>query len=512
MDFSAFQDIPGLFTPEMAGNVRTNAMLGAATGLLNASGYSSTPHSIFADIGKGAQGYLEGQKSGTDEALKQLQLYMAVKKQADQAAAYKQFLSSMPGLLGSNGAPPPAAPGPGPMPSGPLLAPSAPTAGPGLSSGTGSVLGGLPGFAPGETLRDPTPPAAPAPSAPSPATVQSMAPPVAPPPAVPGSVKDQSRVPPIPQRPDNPANGNFNKLLAIVANPDLAEGPRKAIEALMNKAIADGSLTEAQKDYTLYYNQARAGGDTPKTFEAWDIARRQAAASTNNIDLKGETAESKALGEGAGARANATITAAANASKGLVDLANREQLLKNLETGKVAPAKYTMAAWAKSIGVPDGTLEGLGFDPKAVGDTQALRALTAKAIIGQIGAGGFPANNFSDADRKFLEGTIPQLGSDPRANKIIIEVGRRSYQRDIEKAQAWNAFRKDPANKDKNGQVHYDEFELNWSDKVAKKDSFGDLQREAEDLIGSPGGDAGQAPVKVPTTRFKFNPATGKIE
>jgi hypothetical protein len=110
-------------------------------------------------------------------------------------------------------------------------------------------------------------------------------------------------------------------------------------------------------------------------------------------------------------------------------------------------------------------------------------------VVGKIGSGAFPANNFSDADREFLLGTVQRLGNDPRANKIITETARRMAQLDIDRARAYQQFKANPANKSKG----FEDFELQWSDDIAKKDVFGDLRKQAEAIVGAPRNDIGGA-------------------
>ncbi|MGL4556470.1 MAG: hypothetical protein ACRCV5_03140, partial [Afipia sp.] len=54
---------------------------------------------------------------------------------------------------------------------------------------------------------------------------------------------------------------------------------------------------------------------------------------------------------------------------------------------------------------------------------------------------------------------------------------RRAAERDIEKARAWQSYRKaNPSNS-------YEDFELDFRDSVQRADIFGDMKREADDLL-----------------------------
>ncbi|KAA2234173.1 hypothetical protein [Salinarimonas soli] len=62
-------------------------------------------------------------------------------------------------------------------------------------------------------------------------------------------------------------------------------------------------------------------------------------------------------------------------------------------------------------------------------------------MVGQIGAGGFPANNFSDADRQFLIETVPALANSPGGNGMILEAMKRTETLKVENAKAYRHWR-----------------------------------------------------------------------
>jgi hypothetical protein len=200
------------------------------------------------------------------------------------------------------------------------------------------------------------------------------------------------------------------------------------------------------------------------------------------IDQRGESAEQAAIGKGAGARANETINAAKAAGQKLIDLNNMKALLANIQTGAVEPGRMTIAAWGKSLGLGEDALRSIGLKPEAVGDAQALEAMSRAVAMSHIGSGGIPANNFSEADRKFVISLVPGLARDPRANEIMNATAERQAMLAIQKNDEWLQFRHDPANKGKS----YDDFENAWTKKLAAQDIFGDLRRQAEAIIGRP--------------------------
>jgi len=267
---------------------------------------------------------------------------------------------------------------------------------------------------------------------------------------------------------------------ALIQNPWTRDIGTKIAVA---KMTAKPELSNDAKNYAL--------AQKDPAFRQFLLDNKRAGATAITTEIKGEQAEAKAIGEGAGKRVNATIDRAAMGASKLQQLGQLEARMKDIETGKLAPAKMTIGAWAKGLGMSDDALASLGIDPKMPGNAQAFNAISNRMMVDMIGAGGFPANNFSDADREFLLSTIPRLATEPGGNKLIIAAARRSAQLDIEKARALQEWRK--ANKNRSA----DDFEIEWAAEVAKRDVFGDLRKQAEN-IGSGGAPSAPA-VRVRT-------------
>lgn len=272
----------------------------------------------------------------------------------------------------------------------------------------------------------------------------------------------------------------FDALTASGTLQSLGEGERTLLSqdpALM-KAVAGTAITRkiAPEDKRTPDEKNYERSLIDPAYKAHLLDMKRAGATAITTDMRGENAEAKGIGEGAAKRANDTLDRARTATTTLQRVASLSERLDALNTGKLAPAKANMGAWAKSLGVSDEALTALGIDPKMPGNAQALTALTNRMMVDMIGAGGFPANNFSDADREFLVSTLPRLANEPRANKILVETTRRLAQLDIAKAKALQDFRRT------NKGASVDDFELSWATNVARKDMLGDLRSEAEQL------------------------------
>lgn len=266
------------------------------------------------------------------------------------------------------------------------------------------------------------------------------------------------------------------QLLQAVSNPNLPAGQKEVAKTLLTRALDDAKTPER----ISFLNKLKEESGYQGTILDLERELRSAGKTDVKIDQRAETAESKAAGEGAGKRRSEMFASAGAAGKTLTNLSRMESLLGQVSQGKIEPARMTISAWAKSLGLNDDVASSLGLDPKGVGSAQALQSLVNESVIGKIGSGGFPANNFSDADRTFITQIFPTLGDDPRANRIRVEAAKRMAQLDIQRAKDYQAWRSDPANKGRG----FEDFEVFHADKVAKQDIFGDLRREAEKITG----------------------------
>lgn len=66
--------------------------------------------------------------------------------------------------------------------------------------------------------------------------------------------------------------------------------------------------------------------------------------------------------------------------------------------GSYSDGRMNISARAKSFGVNDDFAKSIGLDPKKVGDAQAVQSLVNELVVGKIGAGGFPSNNFRSGE------------------------------------------------------------------------------------------------------------------
>ncbi|CEG08716.1 hypothetical protein BN961_02134 [Afipia felis] len=264
------------------------------------------------------------------------------------------------------------------------------------------------------------------------------------------------------------------QLIGAMANPNLPAAQKDIAKQMLASELDQSKMPDAVKQYVFAKSQDPSIG----SFTDWTRGNKAAGKTEVNIDQKAETGEAMEAGKAAGKRRAEMFDAAGSATKTLTNLSRMETLLNQVQQGKIQPVRMNISAWAKSFGLNDDVARSIGLDPAGAGSAQALQSLINESVVGKIGKGGFPANNFSDADREFITKIFPSLGDDPQANKIRIEGARRMAQLDIERAKDFQKFKSDPENKGKG----FEDFELQWADKVAKRDVFGDLSKKAEAL------------------------------
>jgi len=230
----------------------------------------------------------------------------------------------------------------------------------------------------------------------------------------------------------------------------------------------------------------------PKNAEYWQGVTSKAIggsgvtvnATANAEAPKLQTAEEQELGKGRGVRATALETAGAAAPEQLAKLNLLGNLLNKATTGKLGPAEATVAGWAQAFGIDPARV---GLNPNQSITSDSAQKIINELVTGSIGKGGFPANNFSDADREFLIKMFPSIANRPEANAIALETMKRIEQRKMEAAAAWRAYQR--KQKAENKSASFGEFEADYAESVQNKPMFADVQAMIEKLDKAGNGD-----------------------
>lgn len=161
------------------------------------------------------------------------------------------------------------------------------------------------------------------------------------------------------------------------------------------------------------------------------------------------------------------------------------ELLDKFDTGSLTPIGASISGVANSLGI--------SLD-KNLPVKQAFEAIANKLVMSQIGAGGIPANNFSDADRAFLERTMPGLSKTKEGNRMLIEYAKKVQKRVIETANMADAYYKS----------HGGKFDPGFDAEISQFAT-------EHPLFGGSAIPTSSAPASAPM-RLKYNPATGRLE
>jgi hypothetical protein len=192
-----------------------------------------------------------------------------------------------------------------------------------------------------------------------------------------------------------------------------------------------------------------AAGLRPGTPEfqarALAIAERRGLQPTTNVNVDnrppaGETRFDQERGKTLAEEERAVVASLDTANGTLRRLDQIDRAAQQFTTGVMSGARITMGQVAAQFGIPDEALRGFGIARDQVASGETIRSLQAQMLQGLIGPGGFPAANFSNADREMLERSLPGLQNSPQGNAAISAILRARSEREREIAQSWNEY------------------------------------------------------------------------
>jgi hypothetical protein len=168
-----------------------------------------------------------------------------------------------------------------------------------------------------------------------------------------------------------------------------------------------------------------------------------------------------------------TLIAGANEASGKLGKLNAIQAVNGMmEGGTFAEYKGQAIGMLKAFGAnEDFIADFTGLDPRLPEQQQIMQKMVAELVVGSIGPGGFPAQNFSNADREFLEKMFPQINGQPWANDLVIEALKRTEQFKIRRAQDWDNY---AAEAEAAGQTpSYRLWERDFRNRIAEEEANG---------------------------------------
>jgi hypothetical protein len=275
-----------------------------------------------------------------------------------------------------------------------------------------------------------------------------------------------------------------------------AQRPSKAQASLMmgdEKGAIDAMYAGGGRPATSEEKAAFSlPADAPLWFDGDNQPHMLSGGTNITIDNKGISKEEEVAGGKRGERVDALESGAS--IKNLQQLRFIGKQMEGLNTGPLSKAQMTAGAFMSQLGASPETLKDFGIDPNLVTTGPQLQALINRQVVGMIGSGQFPAQNFSDTDRIFLEKIFPSLSNVPGANQLITATTERMIQIEEAKLQAWYAA--------SDQGVTFRDFERQWNRRLSQMDVFGDIAEQAQSLGGSS---------EQPKRRI-YNPNTGKLE
>jgi hypothetical protein len=230
------------------------------------------------------------------------------------------------------------------------------------------------------------------------------------------------------------------------------------------------------------------------------VKKAQAPMTQTNIDQRGESAESSKSGEFAATRRNDMLIAADKAPENISRLQLMGKVLSDTQTGPLAGDKGTVVGVASALGISPDTIKSLGLDPNQAVNNQIAQKLSNELVAGSIGAkgGGFPASNFSVAERQFIEKMFPNIASQPGSNAAVNDVLIAREQRNLDKSDAWQSYKNQQRQAGK--PLSYEDFEGAWQQGHATDNIFGPIAQKFQAGGYSPNG----APLPAPTSFGTF--------
>ena len=221
-----------------------------------------------------------------------------------------------------------------------------------------------------------------------------------------------------------------------------------------------------------------------------------------------EKAADTAFGKGIGEMAGTLVQDAPKRSQEMSKVNATESLLNHLETVGKAPGKY--ADVKNEMARSYYSLTGQKV-PENVQDFRTFSSMANKDILNYIGAkqGGIPASGFSDRDMAVVKSIAASSADDPLTLKAKLAVQKASIKADDAFAKDVMDYRKTMPTEEATYKAmeNAKSRDLLGNDPAVKRWAQGSAPPAA---AGGAGGAGGAAPAGG--RKFRFNPATGKLE
>ncbi len=185
-----------------------------------------------------------------------------------------------------------------------------------------------------------------------------------------------------------------------------------------------GYQAPAPEDYTLAPDARRFAGGSNQQI-AQGAPKTPDSVINNNVDMKGESAYSVDRNKAFAKRADDIDTAEQSAFKTLNSLNQMENL--------IADPSFYSGFGADQLQALKSMTVSMGGDPNQVNSMEQFNTLSKNAALDTMG--GSLGTGFSNADRDFVVGQVPNLQNTPAGNKAVIAINRKMQERKIQIAK-----------------------------------------------------------------------------
>lgn len=226
-----------------------------------------------------------------------------------------------------------------------------------------------------------------------------------------------------------------------------------------------------------------------------NAAEVEAAKQARKIDTEWQTE----TGKKAATRYDGMMTTAGRAPKMLASLERMEKALGNMRTGIGAGAATSVGQVMSYLGISvedmpaeiQGLMEQLNINPESAASAEIIEALGNEMVTGMIGTDGFPANNFSDADRDFLKAIFPGITDTEIGAYEKLATLKYNYTMAAMKQEEWFNWREENGDS-KNS---YERFEAEWN-----KEMIANAEEDMQEVVYqmTEAADAEQGIVHIP--------------
>jgi len=196
--------------------------------------------------------------------------------------------------------------------------------------------------------------------------------------------------------------------------------------------------TDVQRNYIMDGGDAKWG-----SLSNYQKFLAQAGANTTTVNMPPqENAFQQKYGMAEGEQAAALPTTAATAQGQINNLDRLQQTVSQLQqsggnVGALAPLKQKATELSQAFGI-DPTKLGLPSDAGPYEQVTAITNQLALQARNTANGQGMPGS-MSDADRAFLQSSVPSIKDTPLGLQMKIETARRVAQRQVEAASVWQS-------------------------------------------------------------------------